>query len=198
MTLNEVLQAVRDYWFIVGPAVTGAAWAVRTVVRTHRSLRATWEGISAKVTRIDKALGPNGGTSIVDQVKRIEAEIAWMRGRSDADQRTAADPRLEMDARGMVTSANRAFEALVDRGGADMIGRGLIGVVHQEDRERVVSEWLHAVDDCRWFETILRLTSRDGTARVVKMSAEPMRASTGVVLGWLVVFVELDAQGKPV
>lgn len=202
-SVGDMLTVARDYWFILAPAGAGAAYLARIAYRLHHAIVTAWKGIVEKVTRIDEALGPNGGKSVVDRLQRIEdgqkgaaTEMAWMRARSDADQRTATEPRLELDARGQVTMVNRSFEGFVDRGAGDVIGRGFIGVVHPEDRDRVVREWQHAVEDQRWFESALRLLPREGRVRWVRMYAEPMRARAGnEVLGWLVMFIEsADAQ----
>lgn len=197
--LSELMALAREYWFILGPLVAALGWSIRwaavRLLRTARTVHATWHDQCARLARIDTSLGPNGGKSVVDRLQRIEdgqhsaaAEIAWMRARIDADQRTAADPILELDATGHVTVVNRACEALIDRGAGDVIGRGLIGVVHPEDRDRVVREWLHAVEDHRWSEIALRLLRRDGTAISARMYSEPMRTRTGEVLGWIVRF----------
>lgn len=190
----------KDYWVILSACGGAAVWVIRRMVRGYRSLRWGWADLAGKVSSINAALGPNGGKSVVDRLERIEnrqkdtAGIAEkIQARLNADQRTAAEPRIEMDSQGRVTVVNRAFERLTDRGASDIEGLGIFSLLHLDDRDRVVSEWNHAVQDRRWFDTALRLSTRDGHYRKARMIAEPMRAADGEVLGWLANFSPIEA-----
>lgn len=139
-----------------------------------------------KVDSISAALGPNGGKSLGDAVMRIErlsrrtaARVTGLGNVSDA-------PFFEADKEGRYIWCNSAFESTFGYSSASMEGMGWVNLIHPEDRERVVRDWKHCVEDKRAIETTCRYVHRSGTLSAVRVSAFPVPDEvTDEVIGWM-------------
>lgn len=82
----------------------------------------------------------------------------------------------------VATSSLTAFTGLAP---AQIIGRGWLDAVHQDDRERVEWLWKHAVTSDAAFELEYRIRRRDGVYRRFAVRVAPVRGVDGVTRRWV-------------
>lgn len=165
-----------------------AVWSVtkKPWVAVRAWLKKTDDAI-AKVSVMSAALGPNGGSSLYDKITATEARsqisgvrIDWLFDQFDR-------PIFEFAPDGTNVRINAAFANQFGYAPADMLGQKWVGMIHPEDRERVMTEWEHALADQRMFESQYRAVTRNrALTMVVRVIAEPQpHPKTGEILRWL-------------
>lgn len=184
-------------WYVAAVALATAAWKLlpwlwrsrlgwtpvatffRSAQRLFDEVAQMKVEISAIRRRVDAELGPNGGGSLKDQVTLIAA-------RQTAIFDGMARPAFEANASGNFISVNRAFELLTGYRTPELLDMGWVNVVHQDDVERFMIAWQHAIRDRRILRWSCRLVTADDKTIEVCIDAMPMRASSpsSGVLGW--------------
>lgn len=127
--------------------------------------------IYIKINLISAQLVPNGGSSLKDQIDRIEGKLQSL----DFFQRMYLDtvdvPIFTTDGNGLCTWANRAYLSLLNRPITDILGHGWESVVHQDDRDRVTREWYDAISEQRPFDLEYRYKTHDDKIVLVRCKA---------------------------
>lgn len=151
-----------------------AVWpTIRYVVRpTHRFIRRVSDGLN-HVENMATWLGPNGGKSLGDQIRRgvSLAETTSVRMDYLCDRDDAAIFECRPD--GANVRINETFTTQFGYSPDDMLGQRWVRMVHPHDRDRVMTEWQHAIDDQRLFESSYRVYTRAGVELRVRAIAEP-------------------------
>lgn len=127
--------------------------------------------IYIKINLISAQLTPNGGSTIKDQIDRIETRLLSL----DFFQRMYLDtvdiPIFTTDGHGMCTWANRAYLSLLDKPISDVLGSGWEAAVHQDDRDRVSREWSEAISEQRPFDLEYRYKTHEDKIVLVRCKA---------------------------
>lgn len=145
-----------------------------------------------KVNYITAELKPNGGNSLRDQVTYIRRAV------DKIDQRQLNffhfDPHgiIETDAAGNLVWSNRSFLDLVKRHPEEVARQGWRNVIAEEDRERVIREWTHAVKDGRDFFSRFKVQDRHGEFVNVEMRCLAMLDNLDNLLGHLGFVIRMD------
>lgn len=145
-----------------------------------------------KVNYITAELKPNGGNSMRDQVMHIKRTV------DKIDQRQLNffhfDPHgiVETDAAGNLIWANRAYLQMTGRHPEEVIKQGWRNVIAESDRERVVTEWTHAVKDCRDFFSRFTIINAQGDLIKVEGRCLAMRGDDGELTGHLGFVIRMD------
>lgn len=145
-----------------------------------------------KVNYITSELKPNGGNSLRDQVNYIKRSI------DKIDQRQLNffhfDPHgiVETDAAGNLVWANRAYLDLVKRHPEEVTNQGWRNAISEEDRERIVREWQHAVKDRRDFFSRFSIVDSQGTTFKVEARCLAMRDDNENLIGHLGFVIRMD------
>jgi PAS domain S-box-containing protein len=145
--------------------------------------------IKAQVDTITKQVSPNGGSSMPDSMKRIEAKLADNANKAESIGKTVnlmaatmratqnTNPRMatfEADAEGRLIDANKTYLRWAGRQLNEMLGWGWITTVHVDDREQVRREWVQAVADVRTSVMKYRIVDEDGEVIHVEVTATPI------------------------
>jgi PAS domain S-box-containing protein len=126
------------------------------------------------VKEIRKELSPNGGTSIKDTVNKLAEGVekiatsidnlttqgTRMELRQQSILNSISVPTFERDNKGNCTYANKAYLDLTGRTMEEVRGMGWLNVIHPEDRERVLADWLRSTAQQRNFEDTFRVVNR--------------------------------------
>lgn len=135
--------------------------------KLYKKIREIYE----KINLIVKELTPNGGSSIKDQVNRIEHRLNGL----DFFQKMHLDmlelPVFMTDGKGSCVWANRACLNMLGRQSSDMMGFGWESIIHQEDRDRVTKEWYDSIREERSFDLQYRYVSSDDSVILVRCKA---------------------------
>jgi PAS domain S-box-containing protein len=73
---------------------------------------------------------------------------------------------------------------------------GWESVVHPDDAENTVKDWLHSLKTGAPFQSLLRIRRFDGTYRWFRNAGQPSRDHTGRVTGWYGTTIDIDEQKK--
>ena len=156
---------------------------------------------NVKLRKIVLETKNNGGSTIKDQIHRIESSIKELDATTkhlavwvEASQHLTSKPMFKADDSGRFTWINVALAKLLGLGFEDLKGYGWLSYVHGEDVERVSREWAESVKDKRKFETTFRVKNESSnTIRNVKAKAFPVYLPDKVIgfLGMWMTFEEL-------
>jgi PAS domain S-box-containing protein len=213
MTLLEILESDFVKLLAALVALVGALYKSKDFwVWLKRCLAKTWaavmglrvieerlDGLTHTVNDISKQVHTNGGTSIKDllvkistnqsemqtQQKRIETHILANEEKVKVLLAESRDGVLEFDAEGSCVWANRTFLRLTGRTLSEVVGFGWLNTISSEDRERVLAEWLEAVEQKREFDSNYTKKSVDGEEFKVDAHTNIMRSPTGTPVGYL-------------
>lgn len=160
ISAGQAAGAITTIAALVGPP---AWWLYRKVARA-----------SVLLHTIEAEFRPNGGSTLRDAISRLEREIGRIREIERCQVDAVGIAAFETDEAGGCVWASAAYLDLVDRPIADVRGAGWSIVIHQDDRERVLSEWGRVVVERRRFELSFRYTARNGTVIPVHVVAVPV------------------------
>lgn len=134
--------------------------------------------IHGMIEHIFAELTPNHGSSLKDKVNKIEKDVQEntdLTKKICSRQRWILDNRDEMifecNDEGMCTWVNEKYCFLMQRDVSYFIDNGWKNAVHEEDRDRVSTEWEHAVKDKRGSQMIYRIVSKEGETYEVEAFA---------------------------
>lgn len=150
------------------------------------------------VSSINKAvaqLAPNGGSSVFDTIKRIDARQDEIVARTMAIQDSAPNAIFECSASGACTFANRKLSELFGMDWSEMQNNGWLQAIRDDDRERVYEKWHHAVaNDIPYRDEYTVVNQRTGAlVRCVSM-AKAMKDRDGKTLGYYGTVMPIDGQ----
>lgn len=141
--------------------------------------------VLANLTTIATQLRPNGGSSMMDKVSRIETAI--LRGDAMRQQQMNATGLAfwEADAAGLTTYASDAAASLMGVTPEQAQGNGWVTNVLDEERSRVFSEWLAAVQQQRAYVSVHTYVYSSGKSREVHVHASPIVDNAGRTVGFV-------------
>lgn len=176
--MGELVDAVAKHWESIATLSGAAAALYHFVLREAGSVRRFFvRAIETmdKVETISKALGPNGGSSLADSIRRQEGLLRLTSARVTAVQDASARPSFEADLRGELIAANTAMVELLGRQTVDLLGKGFLSAVIDADRDKFEHEWFRAVTDARTFDMTIRCEVDGGSIAKVRIIARPTR-----------------------
>lgn len=125
--------------------------------------------LSDKIDQISKEFKTNHGTSLKDQVSKIEKAVEentkltksiFNRQRWILDNRE--EPIFEADSNGNFTWVNEPFIKAVKRSQSDLLGNKWRIIITEEKREDIYSHWEAAIKEKRNFEEKIYITDKKG------------------------------------
>lgn len=171
-------------------AVAGIKWAVRvggyaqevhTIIKTYPQDRQLLEKIHSEVIT-------NGGSSIKDQINKLEAlhRIQW---------KILRIPTWVADSQGMVTEVSPELQKLLETPEDSLTGLKWVSSIALEWREKVRDEWASAVEDSRPFHMKFVCITPDGKKIPVIVHGFPILPAHGKCQGYFG-HVEIDDESK--
>jgi len=128
---------------------------------------------------------------IIRQVMDVTAQRRAERASRESDRRMRTLARqvpvgiLEADLAGSITYVNERWCQITGYSAAEVIGRRWGFVVHPDDRERAIAEWMLCERQGREFGLEYRYRAADGRTLWVYCSAVAMRDEGGEIVGYL-------------
>lgn len=159
---------------------------IQTVAHMDGEISELRHETTAIKTRVEAELGPNGGSSLKDQVTMIAARQAAI---FDGQARAA----FQADRAGRFTSVNRAFEQLVGYPQRDLLGMRWVNLLHQDDAEAFMVVWQHAISDGRILRRTCRIVTASDVTLSVSIDAVPILVRDQAV-EWQGYFVDPEVQ----
>lgn len=128
----------------------------------------------AKIEAISKEFQPNHGSSLKDQINKIQLELfrnTELTEKISTRQKWIFDsedmPIFESDNEGKCVWVNIAYLKLVNRDMQSLLGHGWKNVIAESERARVVANWEDCVKDGRDSEDTYHIVDSEG--KVIKV-----------------------------
>jgi PAS domain S-box-containing protein len=152
-----------------------------------------------KLKKILSETKVNGGTTIKDQLDRIEGCVATLASWMEADQHLSNKPIFKADLTGKFIWINSAFSKLVGAGIEDLKGMGWLNFIYNEDHDKIAKDWEEAIRDKRKSNFKFRIVnSYTGELVPVKARAFPVFNHQETILGylgsWVVIEEDIDLE----
>ena len=182
---------------IAAGTIAGVAWAklreparrcgaaCRAIVTLPQSVEATRAEIAAVSAIVSKELTPNGGGSMRDIVNRLATRFDAGDARLRALLIQMEVAIWESDEKGNCVFVSRKMCRITGRTQEESLGRGWIGTIHYDDRERVVEEWDACVRDGRDFSMQYAFMTPGGERVEVCSAATVCRDAKGNAVGYV-------------
>jgi PAS domain S-box-containing protein len=156
-----------------------------SIYQSPKRLSALESSLGGKLDEIIKELKPNGGSSIKDQLNRLETAVSI----SQAERLLLLDsiPQgvFTSDTKGRWLWVNDALRKTVGGSLAEFVGNNWENTVSTEDRETVVREWTRAVEQRRDFNLYFNMTNLDtNETKKVHVIATPANNFNNEIIGW--------------
>jgi two-component system sensor kinase FixL len=122
-----------------------------------------------------------------ERIAALEAELARLRASETLYKAASAlTGRLiwAADAKGAVTIMRAPFAAVTGVEDRRALGEGWLKIVHPDDRAAVRKRWRQAVRSGEPYQAEFRARRADGTYRLMRSCAVPMRDQDGRITGW--------------
>lgn len=167
-------------WEVVKGAIAVVKFAASFNARMDRLESVVGE----RLTRIEKELMPNGGSSLRDIVDGLRRSQTFQDRSYEALLDMHEDPLFRSDRFGKCEWANRAYLKLIGKAIEDARGNGWLTFVHPDDRPAVFNEWKASIDQNRNFEMEYRIISPSGFIKV-RAEAKVLRDPKGDIIGFI-------------
>lgn len=138
-----------------------------------------------RVGAIENELKPHGGTSLRDAVTRVEQMTIGTRAHVRLQYQMNLTPTFEIAPDGKVTWVNRAYIEEYGLGLDDISGNKWLSNIHPDDRDRIVREWNHIIEDQRQGNLKYQATFKGGPYREMDVVVYPIFDHDNVCLGWV-------------
>ena len=165
-------QSTYDYFQIIIAAGAAAGIIYKISEFVVKKIKKEYNNLTRLHTMVEtiySEITPNHGSSIKDKVVAIESKLeenTKMTKQISHRQRWILDnrdePIFESDPLGNCTWVNDKYCRLSGHDIGFFLGNGWRNIVHEDDRERIVSEWNSAITDKRDSHISFRLVDRDG------------------------------------
>ncbi|GAB4239919.1 MAG: hypothetical protein Kow00121_66470 [Elainellaceae cyanobacterium] len=136
--------------------------------------------------------------SLLDITQRKQAEAALQASEERYRHLAEATPQIvwTTDANGMATYFNPYWYDYTGMDEAESMGLGSPNALHPDDRDRVLQQWLIAVEIGESYDIEIRLRRWDGTYRWFLCRGLPMRDANGQIVGWVGTNTDIDDQKR--
>src|SRR5262249_8501926 len=149
---------------------------------------------------------PSFPTDTESQILQLAANQAAMALRTIARREARHDSRSVIDnvpglvallsAGGEVEFANRLLLEYTGQTLQEWKGWATSGVVHPDDFAHVADVFGRSIAAGRSYEILQRLRRRDGVYRWCQNSGHPIRDTTGRIVGWCVLLIDVDERKR--
>lgn len=145
-------------------------------------------------SKLKKILGEtkeNSGSSLKDQMNRIESSILNLTLWFEATQHLSEKPMFKSDENGNFIWVNNAFSNITGKSADELKNLGWISSVVEEDREQVSKEWEDCIKDRRSFHAMFSIVnSYTDEMKHVRARAFPIfsgKSTLGYLGTWLII-----------
>lgn len=133
-----------------------------------------WDQDSIQLRLIAQQLFPNGGSSAIDSLNRIEGALINVMQKQHVYLLEHDLGIFETNTEGKCISVNKTYCRITGRTESECTGTGWVHIIHPEDRSKVIDEWNLCVNGVRDFKMHYRMQTPKGKAIHVYCSAHPM------------------------
>jgi PAS domain S-box-containing protein len=144
-----------------------------------------YKELCKRVGAIENELKPHGGTSLRDAVTRVEQMTIGTRAHVRLQYQMNLTPTFEIGTDGSATWVNRAYIEEYGMGLDDISGNKWLSNIHPDDRERVMKEYAHIIEDKRQGSIQYRAQFKGEPYRNMDIIVYPIFDHESACLGWV-------------
>jgi len=168
-----------------GQAVTGFLSDFGKMPARVSGLADANKELCKRVGAIENELTPHGGSSLRDAITRVEQMTIGTRAHVRLQYQMNLTPTFEIAADGKVTWINRAYVEEFGLGLDDISGNKWLSQIHPDDRERVMREYNHIIEDKRQGNIKYRAQFKNEPYREMDVIIYPIFDHESACLGWV-------------
>jgi PAS domain S-box-containing protein len=154
-----------------------------------RWMRREWSSHQTRMAKVDEmheALGPNGGRSLGDLIRKTYGMTQVTDARIDLLMDLNDCALFEAGPDGRNVRVNDGFTRAFGWTASEMVEHRWVRIIHPDDRERYQEEWDASVLEMRSFRLRARyLTRADGVVHVEVFAEPRFDEATNCVVRWL-------------
>lgn len=178
-------------------------WSHRYIIKFGRRLQSVVPGYRTNriLEQLLEEMKTTSGRPLRDAIEHLAQGVEGLQGtlamihvRQKMYDRLLENATITTNEKGELTWASEGFLQICERTLEEVIDNNWISAIHQDDRERVVDEWQHAVRDGRDFVMEYRYgPTRDRSIILVEAHAYAARVGlSSRPVGWVAVVRVID------
>lgn len=141
--------------------------------------------LNSKLDILIKEFKPNGGTSLKDQINRLEVAVSISESQRMLLLNSVPNGIWTSDVNGRYTWVNDYMRKATSANSSDFLGDNWENLIYPEDRQKVAEEWDRAIKQQRDFNLHYRMYNlKTNSAIEVHGVATPARNFDGKIIGW--------------
>ena len=185
VAIGTALVFVSRYLYSGGRAVSGFVSDFGKMPARISGLSEATANLCKRIGAIEDELKPHGGTSLRDAIGRVEQMTIGTRAHVRLQYQMNHTPTFEIAADGKVTWVNRAYVEEYGMGLEDISGNKWLSSIHPDDRERVMREYGHIIEDKRQGSIKYRAQFKSEPYREMDIIVYPIFDHESACLGWV-------------
>jgi len=185
VAIGTALVFVSRYLYSGGRAVSGFVSDFGKMPARISGLSEATANLCKRIGAIEDELKPHGGTSLRDAIGRVEQMTISTRAHVRLQYQMNLTPTFEIAADGKVTWINRAYVEEFGLGLDDISGNKWLSQIHPDDRERVMREYNHIIEDKRQGNIKYRAQFKNEPYREMDVIIYPIFDHESACLGWV-------------
>lgn len=147
---------------------------------------------NSKLKKILEQTKTNGGSTLKDQLNRVEESLHNLTLWVEASQHLSQKALFKTDPNGKFLWVNLAFTRLVGMGNEELKENGWMSSIHPDDIERVKKEWSDSIKEDRKFESFFKVKNTYHKETIqVKATAFPISTRENTI-GFLGNWISLE------
>lgn len=183
-----------EAWVLKISAVFAAFAALYTIIKKLYVAIKEVITISSKINSLLEIIQPNGGTSLIDTINRIESKITKSEQRERAILQETPIPMFETNNHGECTWINKSYQVMSGKSVEEISGNGWQTTISEIDRKRVSDEWESAIKNQRDFDLSYIMKNTDkATEFKVSCRAYIQKNKSGEVIGWFGIIKKMSS-----
>lgn len=151
----------------------------------NKEIKAELSCLKDSINFIVEELKENNGRSLRDSVNRIECGVEKSVQRQRAFLDNSNEMIFETDTEGNYEWVNRTYANRVGRLPGDLMGRGWINVIAEDQRDKIKKDWYQAAKENRSYEATLVMQTSKGKKFKAYVRSQRMLSDSKVLLGFI-------------
>lgn len=181
MTVEEILSFITKVGGAIGAVILAVINFKKIIALINKFIR-----LPDALLRIENSLTLTDGTSIQEALRRIEERQIMQEYR----MRFVLDSNLEMgiyetDKYGNCLKVSNVYCKMLNKTEDECTGSKWVSSIHNDDKDRVLSEWNEAIKYGRVFDSTFRFLRQNDSPFKVKSRANPVFDKKGDIIAWI-------------
>lgn len=182
----SLFKNIEVYLGIIAGMLTAGATIWKFVVIPARKILKKISDAISSIGEISSSIKPNGGSSIMDRLSRIEKTILYSESRHKLLTSAVNVAMFETDSQGTCLWVAPSWTEITGIDNEDAHENGWLNSIHPDEREEVYKQWHSAVEQKREFRMSYNIVNiKTNDIIHVRGLARALRDHKGNVIGFV-------------